>query len=230
MTFELSQTHAAARDRARAYAQAVAHQAAEFDRAGAVPSSVARDIGTLGNDDLLALVVVVEEIAAASAAVAALLAGSADAQSLRLSGLRGAKEVEPSPRAQLVLAAVALGIGKAAIDEALAELRRTNKLPGADVEKPHWVVADVATELEAARLLTYKAAGTTTDADIALARLMTATAAMRAVDAAVRVLGAAALVEGTIVERLARDVRAVSVLLGTEEDQRALAAEGLLPH
>ena len=90
-------------------------------------------------------------------------------------------------------------------------------------------MADVATDLEAARLLTYRAAGTKATADIALARLLASAAAQRAVDAAVRVAGASALAEGSALERLARDVRVLSVLLGTEERHRTIAAEGLLP-
>jgi alkylation response protein AidB-like acyl-CoA dehydrogenase len=128
-----------------------------------------------------------------------------------------------------MLAAVALGVGQAAADVALADLRRTNAIPGADIEKPHWAVADIATELDAARLMTYKAARTSSDADIALARLLATGAAMRSVDAAVRVLGPPAVAEGHVLERLARDVRALSVLMGTEEQHRAMAADGILP-
>jgi alkylation response protein AidB-like acyl-CoA dehydrogenase len=164
-----------------------------------------------------------------SAAAACALGAREDAQPLTMTGLRGARDVEQSERGHLVLAAVALGIGTAATGAALDELRRSKATPGEDVEKPHWVIADVATDLEAARLLTYKAARSGAAADVGLARLMASSAAARAVDAALRVIGPAALAEGHLIERLARDVRALSVLAGTEEDQRAMAAEGLLP-
>jgi alkylation response protein AidB-like acyl-CoA dehydrogenase len=108
-------------------------------------------------------------------------------------------------------------------------LRRSTATTGTHVDKPHWVVADVATDLDAARLLTYKAARTTSDVDIAIARLLASAAATRAVDAAIRIVGPPALTAGSVVERLSRDVRAVSVLIGTEEEQRAVAAEGLFP-
>ena len=62
-----------------------------------------------------------------------------------------------------------------------------------------------------------------------MARLMASGAAQRTVDAALRVAGPAGYQAGTLLERLARDVRAVALLLGTEEQQRAQAAEGLLP-
>jgi alkylation response protein AidB-like acyl-CoA dehydrogenase len=54
-------------------------------------------------------------------------------------------------------------------------------------------------------------------------------AARRAVDASIRVLGASALAAGHVIERLARDVRALSVLGANEDAQRAVAAESLLP-
>lgn len=228
MTFELSPQHAAIRDEARALARTI--NAEEIERTATVPAEISRAASALAATDALAQAIVAEEIAAVSAAAAARLAAASGGRALALSGLRGGAELETSPRTHLVLSAVALGVGRAALDAALHELRRSTATAGADVEKPHWVVADVATEIDAARLLTYKAAVSTSDADIAMARLMASAAATRAVDAAVRVIGTAALVSGSVVERLARDVRALSVLSGTEEDQRAMAAEGLLPH
>ena len=230
MTFELSPEHLRARDAARAFAQSLRDRAAEFDRSATIPSDVVLEHAS-ATGDALAMTVAVEEVAAVSAAAAInVAAGSKPAGSLGLMGLRGARKLEDSPRSQLVLAAVALGIGRSAVDAALAEVRLSTATPRADVEKPHWVVADAATELEAARLLTYKAAQTMADADVALARLTAAGAAQMAVNAALRIAGAAALEEGNLLERLSRDVRAVALVSGTEENQRAVAAEGLLPH
>ena len=229
MTFELSSEHIAARDRARASAQKIAAQAAEIDRSGSIPADVAREVAQLRGGDALAAVVVAEEVAAASPAVAVSAAATAAASPVAMTGLRGALQVDTSSASQTMLAAVALGIGRAATDAALAELRRSTATPGADVEKPHWVVADVATDLDAARLLTYKAAQTSNAADASMARLMAVAAAARAVDTALRVIGPGALADGHIIERLARDVRALSVLAGTEEDQRAAVADALFP-
>jgi hypothetical protein len=229
MTFAFAPQQAAARDDARAFAQRLAARAASIDGSASVPEETARELGRFATDDALATVAAVEEIAAVSAAAAMNVIATPGTSLLRMTGLRGATEVDQSSRGQLILTAVALGIGRAALEAALEELRRSTATPGADTEKPHWVVADVATDLDAARLLAYKAARSSAVADIALARLMATAAATRAVDAAIRVLGPAALLEGSIVERLSRDVRAVSVLSGTEEDQRAVAADGLLP-
>ena len=61
-------------------------------------------------------------------------------------------------RARLVAAAVALGVGRAAIAHAIASMKKAGVKPGPDETAPHWAFADGATEVAAARLLTYRAA------------------------------------------------------------------------
>lgn len=230
MTFELSPEHLVARERARSFAHTLEQHAAAIDRNGAVPDAILREAAALVPDAPAALVAAIEELAAVSAAVAMrAAAANAAAEPLGLSGLRGAGVIEPSMRAQLMLTAVGLGIGRTALEAALTEIRQAMAARGAESEKPHWVLADAATELDGARLLAYKAAQTMAEADVAVARLMANAAAAKAVEAALRIAGAAALKEGSTLERLSRDVRAVALVLGTEEDQRAIAAEGLLP-
>ena len=243
MTFDLSPEQQTARARARAFAASLQPRAADIDREALVPPDVRDEAAAVAAGDELTTVVALEEIAAESAAVAVAVsafakapsdksadrAAGADATPLGLAGLRGAPTLEDSPAVQLALAAIAVGAGRKALEQSLEELRRSNATRGAAVEKPHWVVADVATELDAARLLTYKAARSKSDADIAIARLMASAAAERAAAAALRIAGAEALAPGSILERLSRDVRALALLLGTEERQRATAAEGLLP-
>lgn len=237
MTFELSPDQQAARDQARAFAtQHIQAHAADIDRTATVPSDLTRDSAALlTGRDAVATVVAVEELAVASAtlALAAATPAPKGAAPLALSGLRGGVPPEASPRGLLVLAGAALGIGRAALDIALAEIRQSNASPGKDGEKPHWVVADAATELQAARMLTLSAAQAVDrgggDSEVAMARLMASAAARIAVEAALRVAGPAGLREGSVLERLSRDVRAVALLAGTEDEQRATAAEGLLP-
>ena len=230
MTFDLSPEQQTARARARAFAVSLQPRAADIDREALVPPDVRGEAAAVAAGDELTTVVALEEIAVESAAVAVARAARADANTpLGLAGLRGAPTIEDSPAAQLALAAIAVGVGRKALELSLDELRRSNAARGADVEKPHWVVADVATELDAARLLTYKAARSKSDADIAIARLMASAAAERAAAAALRIAGAQALAPGSTLERLSRDVRALALLLGTEERQRATAAQGLLP-
>jgi alkylation response protein AidB-like acyl-CoA dehydrogenase len=236
MTFDLSPELQAARERARTFAATkVRPNALAIDRSGAVPEDLAREgAAVLISTDSLALAITVEELAAASGAVAlAAVLGRSSGGDLGLAGLRGAPVVSDSPRGRLLLGAVALGLGRAALESALAMLKEATVTRGSQTDAPHWVVADVATELDGARLLLFKAALTDgreeRDADIALARLVASGVASRAVDAAVRIAGAAGYQPGSLLERLARDVRAVAVVLGTEEHQRAQAAEGLLP-
>ena len=238
MTFELSAIHQNVRDRARAFAtDRVQPQAGEIDRTGAMPAELAGLALALTREagNALGKTIVVEELATASGAVAlAALADAAGSKSVGSPGLRGGPVPADSPTTQLCLAAVALGLGQAAINHALAELRRTPASGTATTEKPHWIVADAATDLEAARLLTRSAAQVVDSqqggqASIAIARLMSSSAARTAVDVAVRIAGADGYREGSLLERLSRDVRAISLLLGTEEDYRSRAADELLP-
>lgn len=230
MTFELSPEQQMARDQARAFArEQVQPQAVAIDRDASVPLELVSSASALLGSDTMSMILAVEEFAAVSAALALNAAAERSSDSLGLSGLRGAMTPIAGARSQLALAGVTLGLGKAALDAALTELKRAATMRGAGVEKPHWAVADAATELEAARLMTYKAAHTNADADVALARLVASAAAHRVVDAALRVLGPAGLQPGSVLERVSRDVRAAGLIAGTEEDQRTVAGEGLLP-
>jgi hypothetical protein len=238
MTFDLSPDQETARARARGFAARVAPQASGIDLRASVPDDIARDAVAVIADsarDPLAMVLTIEEVAAASGAVAMVAASGnvPPGDLLSLSGLRGATALDDSPRAQLLLAAIALGLGQRALDSAISDLRAAADTPGSHGEKPHWVMADAATALDAARLLTYRAAQSGaqsgSDTAIAMARLLATSAAQDAVDAALRIGGADGFREGSVLERLARDVRAVALVLGTEEQMRATAAEGLLP-
>jgi alkylation response protein AidB-like acyl-CoA dehydrogenase len=236
MTFELSADDVAERDRARTFANSrVQPQAGDVDRTASIPPGLAAEATALvtGAAGALRRAIVVEELATASGAVAlAALHGGGDGKGVGLPGLRGGSLPTDSPSAQLSLAAIALGLGQSAINQALAELRQASV--GGGSEKPHWIVADAATDLEAARLLTRSAARVVDSnqggqASIAIARLMASSAARTAVDAAVRIAGPHGYREGSLLERLTRDVRAISLLLGSEEDHRFRAAEELLP-
>jgi alkylation response protein AidB-like acyl-CoA dehydrogenase len=235
MTFDLSPTEEAARARARVFAHdRVSAAASAIDEHAVIPADLLREgEGALVDLDDGALVVAVEEIATVSAATAAALAlGETQSSGADLRpGLRGfSAPATDEPRARLVGAAVALGIGRAALENALAVLRES--APGAQQqEKPHWVVADAATEVEAARLLTRSAAqnlrGREGGALVAIAKLAATKAAQQAVEAALRVGGPESFARGSLLERLTRDVRAIALLLGTEEELRATAADAL---
>jgi alkylation response protein AidB-like acyl-CoA dehydrogenase len=128
--------------------------------------------------------------------------------------------------------AAALGVAQSALDAALADLKQSAARAG-DGDKPHWAVADAATELDAARLLTYRAAllpeGEARTTAAAMARLLATAAASRAVGVALRLAGPAGFAAEGVLDRLARDARALTLIGGGEDAQRATAAAGLLP-
>ncbi|HET9478976.1 MAG TPA: acyl-CoA dehydrogenase, partial [Pyrinomonadaceae bacterium] len=95
-------------------------------------------------------------------------------------------------------------------------------------------LADMITELDAARLLVYRAAylrdtesGRFTR-EASEAKLFATEAAGRIIDSAVQIHGGAGLVSGTVVERLYRDVRALRIYEGTSEIQKLVIAGQLL--
>jgi len=132
---------------------------------------------------------------------------------------------------RIAIAAQALGVGQAALDEALnhARTRQTFGRPIAQYQAIQWFIADMATELEAARLLTLKAAAAADrsepwGAHAAMAKLAASEAAHRAADKAMQVLASAGYRRGSTVERLFRDARATEIYQGTSEVQRMIIA------
>lgn len=121
-------------------------------------------------------------------------------------------------RARLIAAAVALGVGRAAIEHALDWMKKSGVKPGPDEKAPHWAIADGATDVAAARVLTYGAAqmldrGENADDAVARALNFAANAAERAVESAIRVVGATGFTRGGILDRLSRDARTLQVIL-----------------
>lgn len=174
-------------------------------------------------------VLVVEELASSDPATGARfgfegIGGQGGSTVTPLAGLEGSEAALAAvpetgkTRARLMAAAVALGIGRAAIAHAIASMKTTGVKPGPDETAPHWVFADGATDVAAARVLTYSAAqmldrNEAADDVVARAHAFAAKAAQIAVDAAIRVEGAAGFVKGGLLERLSRDARAVQVIL-----------------
>ena len=96
-----------------------------------------------------------------------------------------------------------------------------------------YVARDMATELDAARLLVYRAAylRDTGAANVkraaSEAKLFATEAASRIIDSAVQIHGATGLVRGSIVERLYREIRALRIYEGTSEIQKLIIASQL---
>jgi len=133
-------------------------------------------------------------------------------------------------RVRILMAAVGLGIGRRALAEALATAKAA-RTAAAGEQTVQGLLADAATDLDAAMLMTYKAASARalSLADASLAKLMTTSAAQRAVERATQVIGADSFERGHLLERLAQDVRALELFAGRTEALRAAAAGELLP-
>jgi alkylation response protein AidB-like acyl-CoA dehydrogenase len=136
---------------------------------------------------------------------------------------------------RVAIAAQALGIGEAALDEALAYAKQREVFgqPIANYQAIQWMLADMATELDAARMLTLKAAaargqGASTMAEASMAKLAASEAAHKAADKALQILASAGYRHGSTAERLFRDVRATEIYQGTSEVQRMIIANHVL--
>ncbi|HWW85126.1 MAG TPA: acyl-CoA dehydrogenase family protein [Vicinamibacterales bacterium] len=136
---------------------------------------------------------------------------------------------------RIAIAAQALGIGEAALDEALTHASRREQFgqPIANYQAIQWMLADMATELDAARMLTWKAAVAKerqekTMLEASMAKLAASEAGHRAADKAMQILASAGYRRGSVVERLFRDVRATEIYQGTSEAQRMIIAASVL--
>jgi butyryl-CoA dehydrogenase len=136
---------------------------------------------------------------------------------------------------RVAIAAQALGIGQAALDEAIAYAKQREQFgqPIANYQAIQWMLADMATELAAARMLTLKAAQAKdtqekSTVEASMAKLAASEAAHKAADKAMQILASAGYRRGSVVERLFRDVRATEIYQGTSEAQRMIIAAGVL--
>jgi butyryl-CoA dehydrogenase len=136
---------------------------------------------------------------------------------------------------RVAIAAQALGIGQAALYEAIAYSKQREQFgqPIANYQAIQWMLADMATELEAARMLTLKAAAAKDTQEksafeASMAKLAASEAAHKAADKAMQILASAGYRRGSVVERLFRDVRATEIYQGTSEAQRMIIAANVL--
>jgi len=136
---------------------------------------------------------------------------------------------------RISIAAMALGLGQVALDAAIAYSKERVQFgqPIANFQAIQWMIADSATELEAARLLTYQAAylkdkGVRFTREAAMAKLFAALAAEKACFNAVQIHGGYGYSRDYPVERYYRDNRLTSIGEGTNEIQRLVIARQLL--
>ena len=133
------------------------------------------------------------------------------------------------------IAAQALGIAQRALDESVKYAKERDAFGQkiADFQAIQWKVADMATEIEAARLLTYRAAqledlGRRHTYESSVAKLFASEAAHRAVDSAVQIHGGYGFIKDYVVEKLYRDQRVTEIYEGTSEIQRLVIARTVL--
>jgi alkylation response protein AidB-like acyl-CoA dehydrogenase len=132
------------------------------------------------------------------------------------------------------IASQAIGIAEAALAAALdhAKERKTFGKPIADHQAIQWMIADARTELDAARLLTLRAAylkqsGQSVSQQAAMAKLYATEAAGRICDRALQIHGGYGYVKEYDVERYYRDVRVTRIYEGTSEIQRIVIGRGV---
>jgi alkylation response protein AidB-like acyl-CoA dehydrogenase len=133
------------------------------------------------------------------------------------------------------IAAQAVGISRAALDESLSysKSREAFGRPIADQQAIQWKLSNIATELEAARLLTYRAAWARDNKDrcsreASIAKLFASEACTRAAKEAVQIHGGYGYLDEYPVERLFRDSKITELYQGTSEIQRLVIARELL--
>ena len=134
------------------------------------------------------------------------------------------------------IAAQALGIAAASLEASVDYAKRREQFgkPIAEFEAIQWMLADMATELDATRLLTYRAATLKAEGrphfsrEASMAKLYASEMVNRVASHAVQIFGGSGYMKDYPVERYYRDARALPLYEGTSEIQRLVIARELL--
>ena len=137
---------------------------------------------------------------------------------------------------RMTVGAAAVGIGQAALDASLhyAKKRVQFNSPISKFQAIQFKLAEMATELDAARGLVYRAAilKDQGQADVtqkaAMAKWYATEVAFRIADQGVQIHGGIGVLQGSAVERLFREIRALRIYEGTTEIQKLIIANSLL--
>jgi len=136
---------------------------------------------------------------------------------------------------RISIAALAVGIGRGAMEEAIAYAKERHQFgrPISSFQAIQWMIADAATELDAASLLTLRAAyrkdvGKPFVQEAAIAKLFASEAAMRSTIKAVQIFGGYGYIREYPVERHMRDAKLCEIGEGTSEVQRMIIARRLI--
>jgi acyl-CoA dehydrogenase len=133
------------------------------------------------------------------------------------------------------VAAAALGFARCALHEALSR-STSRKMFGqalADFQLTQAKLAKMATDIDSAALLTYRAAwlkdkGLSVTVEAAMAKMTATEIAQQAIDSAVQIFGALGVVSGQAVERLYREIRPLRIYEGATEVQQLIIARGII--
>jgi len=136
---------------------------------------------------------------------------------------------------RVTVGAAACGMARRALDETIDHVRARRQFgrPLAEQQTVQGYVAEMATELDAARLLVLRAAhardaGRGRTVDTAMAKLAATESAQRIVDRAVQLHGGLGVTLGTPVERLYREIRPLRIYEGTTEIQKLILGSSLV--
>ena len=132
--------------------------------------------------------------------------------------------------------AAALGLARRALDESLSRANTRVQFGKAiaEFQTTQFYLAEMATDLDAARLLVYRAAyvrdhgAERVTLEASMAKMFATEAAQRIIDRGLQIHGGSGVVRGHILERLYREVRALRIYEGTTEIQRVVIANVLL--
>jgi len=135
------------------------------------------------------------------------------------------------------IAALAVGIAQAGLEAALdyAQTRRQFGQPIVDNQGIQWMLADMAKDIQAARLLVHDAAdkldsGDRATAACSMAKCFAGDMAVQHTANAVQIFGGSGYIRGFEVERLYRDAKITQIYEGTNQIQRTIIARELLAH
>jgi butyryl-CoA dehydrogenase len=133
------------------------------------------------------------------------------------------------------IAAQAIGIARASLEDALAYAKERKQFgqPIAEFQAIQWMLADMATEIDAARLLAYRAAWLKDrkvrhSKEAAMAKLYASEAAMRASVKGIQIHGGYGYIKEYPAERHFRDAKITEIYEGTSEIQRLVISSALL--
>ena len=156
----------------------------------------------------------------------ALLGGEGDGFKIAMQTLDGGR---------IGISAQALGIAQAALDASVAYAKERVQFgkPIAALQAIQWMIADMATEVDAARLLVYRAAscvdnGQPYSTEGAMAKLFASEVATRVAGKAIQIHGGYGYTESYPVERNYRDAKITEIYEGTSEVQRMVIARNAL--